>query len=78
MTGLARNVRPYFGDWHKHRYAFDVFKIGIDTLLTKIRPKGEPVPPPLMANFAPAIRPKRPVRRLPRQRSSRGVCDEPT
>jgi hypothetical protein len=46
IANLARNVRPYYGHWHEIPYAFEVFKIAIDTLLTKVRPKGEPIPPP--------------------------------
>jgi hypothetical protein len=44
IANLARNVKSYYGDWHKNRYAFDVFKVAVDTVLTKVRPKGEPIP----------------------------------
>lgn len=53
IGNLARNVRPYFGDWHKNRYAFDVFRIAVDAVLTKVRPKGEPKPPPDDGEFRP-------------------------
>lgn len=53
IAKLARNVRPYFGDWHQDRYAFDVFKIAVDTVLTKVRPKGEPISPPNDGEFRP-------------------------
>jgi hypothetical protein len=40
---VARNVRAYYGDWHENPYAFAVFKFAVETLLSKMRPKGEPV-----------------------------------
>jgi hypothetical protein len=58
IANLARNVKPYFGDWHKNPYAFGVFKAGIDTLLTKVRPTGEPIPPPDDGAFRPGDTPE--------------------
>ena len=45
IANLARNVKPYFGAWHKSPYAFAVFRIALDTVLSAMRPKGEPVVP---------------------------------
>jgi len=45
IAELARNVRPYYGDWHEDPYAFAVFKIAVETVLSKMRPKGQPVAP---------------------------------
>jgi Arc-like DNA binding domain len=58
IANLARNVAPYFGHWHKNRYAFDVFKIAIDTVLTKVRPKGELIPPADDGEFRPGDTPE--------------------
>jgi hypothetical protein len=58
IANLARNVKPYFGDWHQDRYAFDVFKIAVDTLLAKVGPKGEPIPPPDDGAFRPGDTPE--------------------
>ncbi len=58
IGNLARNVRPYFGDWHKNRYAFDVFKVAVDAVLTKVRPKGEPKAPPDDGEFRPGDTPE--------------------
>ena len=44
VAEMARNVYPYFGRWHERPYAFVIFKVAIDTLLSKLRPKGEPLP----------------------------------
>src|SRR5689334_9422823 len=46
VANLARNVKPYFGSWHQNPYAFEVFNAAIVTVLAKMRPKGEPTPPP--------------------------------
>src|SRR5215472_4468788 len=46
IGNIARNIRPYFGDWHANPYAFAIIKVAIDTLLTKLQPKGKPKPPP--------------------------------
>jgi Arc-like DNA binding domain len=45
MGELARNVKPYYGAWHENPYAFAVFRIAVENLLSKMRPKGEPVAP---------------------------------
>ena len=45
ISEVARNVKPYFGDWNENPYAYAVFKVAIETLLSKMRPKGEPVAP---------------------------------
>src|SRR5262249_45629502 len=45
ISELARNVRPYYGSWRESPYAFAVFKIAVDTVLSKLRPKGDPTPP---------------------------------
>jgi hypothetical protein len=45
IAEVARNAAPYYGAWHENPYAFAVFKIAIDTLLSKLRPKGELVKP---------------------------------
>jgi hypothetical protein len=45
ISELARNVKPYYGAWHESAYAFAVFKVAVETLLSKMRPKGEPVAP---------------------------------
>jgi hypothetical protein len=58
IANLARNVKPYFGDWHKNRYAFDVFKIATDTVLMKVQPKGEPKRPPDDGKFRPGDTPE--------------------
>ena len=42
---LARNVKAYYGAWHENPYAFAVFGVAVETLLSKMRPKGEPVAP---------------------------------
>jgi hypothetical protein len=42
----ARHIEPSYGSWCKDPFAFAVFKVAINTLLTYFRPKGEPVPPP--------------------------------
>ena len=58
IGNLARNIRPYFGDWHENPFAFAVLKVAIDTLLTKVRPKGEPKPPPDDGEFRPGDTPE--------------------
>jgi hypothetical protein len=50
LAEIARNVRPYYGRWHESRYAFEVFTIAVDTVLTKLRPKSEAVRPPVNEN----------------------------
>jgi hypothetical protein len=58
VGAVARNVKPYYGDWHESPYAFEVFKIAIDTLLAKVRPKGLPIPPPDDGEFRPGDTPE--------------------
>jgi hypothetical protein len=58
IGSIARNVRPYFGDWHRERYAFDLFKSAVDVLLTKVQPKGRPIPPPDDGEFRPGETPE--------------------
>lgn len=45
VAEVARNVKPYYGDWHENPYAYAVFRVAVQTLLSKMRPKGEPVAP---------------------------------
>ena len=42
---LARNVKPYYGAWHENSYAYAVLKVAVESLLARMRPKGEPVAP---------------------------------
>jgi hypothetical protein len=58
IANLARNTPTYFKHMYKDPYAFDVFEIAIDTLLTKVRPKGEPIPPPDDGEFRPGGTPE--------------------
>jgi hypothetical protein len=58
IASLAHNVRPYYGRWHEDPFAFAVFKIAIDALLTKVRPKGEPIPPADDGEFRPGDTPE--------------------
>jgi hypothetical protein len=51
IANLARNTKPYFGAWHENPYAFDVFSAAVNFVLQKVRPKGEPVPPPDDGSF---------------------------
>ena len=45
IAEVARNAKVYYGDWHDNPYAFAVFKFAVEALLSKMRPKGEPVAP---------------------------------
>jgi hypothetical protein len=45
IAEVARNVKVYYGDWHENPYAFAVFRVAVETLLSKMGPKGEPVAP---------------------------------
>jgi len=45
ISELARNVKPYYGAWHENPYAYAVFRVAVETLLSKMRPKGDPVAP---------------------------------
>jgi hypothetical protein len=45
LTEVARNAKPYYGAWHENPYAYAVFRIAVETLLSKMRPKGEAVAP---------------------------------
>ncbi len=58
IARLADNVRPYYGHWHDDPFAFAVFKIAIDALLTKVRPKGEPIAPFDDGEFRPGDTPE--------------------
>jgi hypothetical protein len=58
IAEVARNAAPYYGAWHENPYAFAVFKIAIDTLLSKLRPKGEPVKPVGDDEFRPGDTPE--------------------
>ena len=42
---VAQNIEPTYGLWHESPFAFLVFKEALNTLLTYLKPKGEPVPP---------------------------------
>jgi hypothetical protein len=53
IGNLARNVAGYYGAWHQDPYAFKEFKIAVDIVLTKVRPKGEPIPPVDNGEFRP-------------------------
>ncbi len=55
---LARNVKPYYGAWHDDPYAFAVFKVAVDTLLSKLRPTGEVVKPADVDEFRPGDTPE--------------------
>src|SRR5438067_6555363 len=58
IAELARNVKPYYGDWHENPYAFAVFKYAVETLLSKMRPKGEPVAPSSTDEWLPGDTPE--------------------
>jgi hypothetical protein len=45
ISEVARNVKTYYDAWDENAYAFAVFRVAVETLLSKMRPKGEPVPP---------------------------------
>ena len=45
ISEVARNAKPYYGDWHENPYAYAVFRIAVETVLSKMRPKGEAVAP---------------------------------
>lgn len=55
---IARNVKPYYGAWNENPYAFAVFKVAVDTLLSKVRPKGEPIQPPDDGEWRPGNTPE--------------------
>jgi hypothetical protein len=42
----GRHVERTYGPWLRDPFAFSVFNVAVNTLLTYFRPKGEPVPPP--------------------------------
>lgn len=44
ISEVARNVKTYYDAWDENAYAFAVFRVAVETLLSKMRPKGEPVP----------------------------------
>lgn len=73
MTYIS--LEPDCGTWHENAFAFAVSKIAIETVLSKLRPSGEPVDPPADGQFHPVRHRKRRVSRLPRQRSSPGDYD---
>jgi hypothetical protein len=75
ISMLAKNVAPYFGRWHENPYAFDVFKVAVDTVLTKMRPRGAPTPPADDGSFRPGTPPKQPAGRSPRAKSLQGGYD---
>jgi hypothetical protein len=58
IANLARNITPYFGRWQENPYAFEVLKIAIDTVLAKVRPRGEPILPPDDGEFRPGDTPE--------------------
>jgi hypothetical protein len=45
IATAARNIEPPYGSWHENPYAFLVFREAVNTLLTYLKPKGEPVAP---------------------------------
>lgn len=45
IAEVARHVRLYYGEWHENPYAYAVFRVAVETLLSKMRPKGEPIAP---------------------------------
>src|SRR3981081_2363609 len=45
IAEVTRNVKAYYGDWHENPYAFAVFRVAVEPLLSKMRPKGEPISP---------------------------------
>jgi len=45
IKGVTRNIRAPFGSWHRHRFAFEVFRAAVNTLLGFYRPSGDPVRP---------------------------------
>jgi hypothetical protein len=58
ISELARNVKAYYGDWHENPYAFAVFRVAVETLLSKMRPKGEPVAPSSTDEWLPGDTPE--------------------
>jgi hypothetical protein len=65
VAEIARNVRPYYGKWNESPYAFAVFKVAVDTVLSKVRPKGEAVRPAANENdFLPGKTPEEAGRML--------------
>jgi len=43
---VARNLQQSpFGSWHKNRFAFEVFRDAVNTLVTLSKPPGDPVRP---------------------------------
>jgi hypothetical protein len=66
IAEVARNVQPYFGAWHDNPYGYAVFKIAVDTLLSKMRPKGKPTPPADDGEFRPGDTPEEAGRTLAR------------
>jgi hypothetical protein len=58
ISELARNVKAYYGGWHENPYSFAVFRVAVDTLLSKMRPKGEPVEPESSDEWLPGDTPE--------------------
>jgi hypothetical protein len=58
ISELARNVKPYYGAWHENSYAYAVFKVAVESLLAKMRPKGEPVAPSSTDEWLPGDTPE--------------------
>ena len=45
IVRAAHQIEPAFGSWQKDAFAFGVFSVAVQTLLTYYRPKGESIVP---------------------------------
>jgi hypothetical protein len=43
---IADTIGTFYEPWHEDRFAFEVLKSAVETLLAYRRPQGEPVPKP--------------------------------
>jgi hypothetical protein len=42
---VSRNIRVPFGPWHRNRFAFEVLRAAVNTLMGFFKPTGDPVRP---------------------------------
>jgi hypothetical protein len=46
VSRFAADLENHYGSWRTDPFAFEVFKLGVELLLERAKPKGDPVPHP--------------------------------